>query len=424
MIPVIILAICYWACSGAVTSVKAARAGDAAEEAEDSAPTAATSTDTPLTLNAADVTFGQWQRALYGRWRTRVRSAFPGQHLGKRASDLFGDIGAAAIAGTALFGFGFASGLGWAGMRFVQQRAPRRPRPVTEPPAEPAGPPAPRPQSKARWRRPGNPFTARPADSGPRFGFRRRVICIPNGPDPRADGRVIEAELLGAPTTPPTGRFAGSEYAEVVPARPNAPSAPTAVLPQITASPVTPNGRAMPEILTIHHLFAWARNVVAHTVNAAEVALLRSRSAAERAERSLGRRNSAVARAEFAAVAAAAARGYAVQLEQTSVRFQSLRMDTASITSIGVAITAAVDLGKLTQRRAEAEAVVAAKAASLAVAEEAAALAAAAEAAGAQACANAVQHMHDTVHARQMPHAIAQAATGNAAAHPDVLAAG
>lgn len=179
----------------------------------------------------------------------------------------------------------------------------------------------------------------------------------------------------------------------------------------------------MTEILTIHHLFTWAKAVVAHTVNAVEQALLLARATAERANAALVRSNTALVRAETAAASAAAARGYAVKLEETSARFQGLRMDAASITAIGVGITSAVKYGQLAQSRAEAEAFVAVKAAELAAAEELASAAAAAEAVGAQVFAEAVQQMHDTVHGRQMPHAVAQAVTGNAAAHPSVLAA-
>lgn len=435
MIPVILILISWWACAGAVASVKAARAsgpeqtsGGTAARGAGSRTTAASKTSDPQTSapetdpapGSGDITFGQWQRAAYTRWRRRIRSAIPGQHLGKRASDLIGDISAATIAGTALFGLGFASGLTWAGSRFAQQSATRRARPDSDP-AEDFNS---RPQPGRRWRWTRSPSTTRPPGrrSGPRFGSPRGSTRS-GKPNARTEGGVVDVELIGTPAAPQnTGRFAGAEDADVVPDNrpPIGITPPTSHRPD---HPATPNGRTM-EILTIHHLFAWARAVVAHTVNAVDHALVRSRSATERAAVALARSSAAVARAESAAIAAAAARGYAVQLEETGARFQVLRMDSASMTSIGVAITASISLGQLAHRRAEAEAVVAAKAAELAVAEEVAALAAAAEAAGAQACAEAVQHMHDTVHRHQMPHAIAQAATGNAAAHSSVLAGG
>lgn len=176
------------------------------------------------------------------------------------------------------------------------------------------------------------------------------------------------------------------------------------------------------EILTIHDLFAWARTVIAHVADAAAQSAIRATAATDRAAQALVRGSTAAVRAESALAAAAAGQRYAAQLEETAARFQMLRIDPASLTSIGAGIASAVSLAQASQRRAEAEAAVANIAAALAAAEQNAAEAAAAEAQAAQICAETVQVMHDTVRTHQMPHAEAQAVTGNAAAHSSVLA--
>jgi hypothetical protein len=88
MIPVLIILLAWWASAGAVASVKAARASSSAAATANAA--AGTASDSSAAA-PGDLTFGQWQRAAYSRWKRRIRSAIPGQHLGKKASDLIGD---------------------------------------------------------------------------------------------------------------------------------------------------------------------------------------------------------------------------------------------------------------------------------------------------------------------------------------------
>lgn len=412
MIPVLFVLVVIWAGSGAVASIKAASAGEPTAAAPSSkkgaaAPAAGTPDANADGRNRADITFGQWQRAAYGRWKNKIRAATFGKARGSKAADVIGDGLAAVLAGAGVFGLGFASGTAWAGAKWSQRSARQRLKQQPGTGRKAAG----------RRSKPAPGFTPPPAPNlGPQTGSGNTAPRPGTTPPPgNPSSGVVDAELIDDPNPQPAmpSAFANAEDAEIV-------------LPQLLSSrPDAPNGTSMAtEILTIHHLFAWAKAVIAHTVNTVEAALVRARTAAERAAMALARSGAAVARADSAAVAAGKAHAYAVQLEQTAARFQVLRMDNASLASIGAAITAAVNFGQLAQRRAEAEAFVAAKSAELAAAEEAASAAAAAEAAGAQHLAEAVQNMHDTVQAHQMPHAEAQAVTGNAAAHSSVLAAG
>lgn len=408
MFPVLIIALVWWAGAGAVATIKAARAGDTATAAAQPAAAGPPPPDS--------ITFGQWQRAAYSRWKKRIRSAIPGRHLGRRASDLIGDITAAAIAGAAVFGFGFASGTVWIGGRRAGRGARQRLRPN-------AGTPGPGTAPRGFRFRAARPSpTARPA-SGPNPAGgpgRSRGPGAPQNPNtppqpgPQQDNGVVDAEIIDdAPAAqPPVSQYGGAEDAEIIYA-------------QLTASsPDTPNGHDMAsEILTIHHLISVAKEVIAHTAEAAGQSLVRASSALERAGHALVRSKTASTRAAGALVLADQARTHAVQLQETAARFQVLRMDPASLASMGEAIAAAAASGQAEQRRAEAAAVTAAKAAELAAAEQNEAEASDASAKAAQRYAETVQIMHDTVIARQMPHAEAQAATGNAAAHASVLAA-
>ncbi|ACU71781.1 hypothetical protein Caci_2872 [Catenulispora acidiphila DSM 44928] len=423
MIPIILIAIAWWAGSGVVATVKAARAstpatagggatagaGPKTAGARNTGKGAPSSGSSP-SLGPGDITFGQWQRSLYRRWKTKTRAHLPGRRLGGKLADLFGDATAASLAGAAIFGLGFVSGATWTAKkrtaRGTQNKTQRQSRTPKNGSASTAG---------RRWSRPGTP-------SGGTTGFslRRRGAQQPNVPphsSARPDDAVIDAELtddIQAPVTTPS-QFASSEYADIV-NQPELPAHPTAI---ITA----PNGHAMAaEILTIHDLFRWAKNAFAYAVSAVEQSTVRANSAIERAANALVRSSTAVARHETAVATANKARQHAAQLEETAARFSVLRVDNASMTSIGVGITTAVGLAQTEQRRADAEAVVAEIAASLAAAEQIAAECNQASAQAAILHAEAVKNMHDTVQRHQGPHSEAQAMTGNAAAHQTVLA--
>lgn len=423
MIPVVIILIAWWAGSGVVASVKAARAsgptprpaGGAAAGSKSAAasnPAAPKGTPTSKTgpaLGPGDVTFGQWQRSLYRRWKTKARAHLPGQHLGRKLADLFGDVTAASLAGAAIFGMGFVSGTTWT----AKKRSARNAQTKTKRPNTPTNVTTP----NGNPRRPRQPRPGTPTGGIPGFRSRRRNAQNP----PRyttgaSEANVIDAELtddIQAPTTAPS-QFASNEYADVV--LPALPSHPTA---SITA----PNGHAMAaEILTIHDLFRWAKDAFTYAANAVEQSTVRANSAIERTSHALVRSSSATTRAEKASTTADAAIQHATHLEETAARFSVLRMDAASMSSIGVGITTAVGLAQTERRKAEAQAAVAAIAASLAAAEQAAAEAEQASAQAAILHAEAVKNMHDTVQLHQGPHAEAQSMTGNAAAHESVLA--
>lgn len=424
MIPVILILIAWWAGSGVVASIKASRASDpgasgtaagtAGSKSAKASAASAAQTAAPKSgqaLHPGDVTFGQWQRSLYRRWKTKTRAHLPGQHLGKKLTDLFGDVTAASLAGAAVFGLGFASGVTWTASRRTARAAQTK---TQRRPGTPTGGAA-----AGGWRRPGG---TRPRT--PSSGFnpgRRRTAQDQTPPRPATgagDDTVLDFELLDdgqTPTVPNGSQFASDEYADVV-------------LPELTATNPTittaPNGHAMAEILTIHHLLRWAQGAFEHAVNVIEQSAVRARSALDRASHALVRSNTAIARRDTAIAVADTAQQHATQLETTAARFSTLRMDPASMTSIGVGITTAVGLAQAEQRRAEAEAEVARWSTGLAAAEQTAAEAAQASAQAAAVHAEAVRNMHDTVRRHQMPHAEALAATGNDAAHPSVLAAG
>jgi hypothetical protein len=423
MIPVILIVIAWWAGSGVVTHIKTARTSNPQQKAtSNSAPatgakTAAAAPGAPQprrTLAPGDVTFRQWQRSLYDRSKARIRSRIPGQRLGKKATDLLGDVTAAALASSLMFGMGFTLGGAWAGARTAQRRTQRTRGATSAPKNGPAG--------NNRQRQPRNPRPGMLPGSG--TGFNPRRTAQDQTPPRYATGfgaAVPVFELLDDNTAPTFGanpsQYASSEYADVV-------------LPELTAhnpsaTPTATNGTSMAsEILTIHHLLRWAQGAFEHAVNVINQSRVRASSAIERASHALVRSNTAVARRDTAVAVADTAHQHAVQLEETAARFSTLRMDSASMTSIGVGITTAVGLAQAERRRAEAEAAVAERAAALAVAEQVAAEAAQASAQAAAIHAEAVQNMHDTVRRNQMPHAEALAATGNDAAHPSLLAAG
>ncbi|WP_297826535.1 hypothetical protein [Mycobacterium sp.] len=410
MIAVVVLVLCYWACSGAVASIKAARATQPATTTPNG-----TQPKPGSRLNPGAVTFGQWQRSLYRRWKTKTRAHLPGQHLGRKLADLFGDVTAASLAGAAIFGMGFVSGATWTAKkrtaRAAQAKTQRRP-----------GTPKSTSAPGGRWRQPRNPRPGTPPGGAAGFNPGRRRTAQDQTPPRGAnadDNTILDFELLDVETpttTANSGQFSSTEYADVV--LPELPAHPTA---SITA----PNGHAMAaEILTIHHLLRWAQGTFEHAANVIEQSAVRARSALDRASHALVRSNTAIARRDTAVAVADTAQQHAAQLEATAARFSTLRMDPASMTSIGVGITTAVGLAQAEQRRAEAEAEVARWSAGLAAAEQTAAEAAQASAQAAAVHAEAVKNMHDTVRRNQMPHAEALAATGNDAAHPSVLAAG
>lgn len=415
MIPVLFIVLCYWACAGAVASVKAARANPAAKPAATKQPASAGSS-TPATPGTAkplppnDVTFGQWGRSAYNRWKKKIRSALPGKHGGKKWSDPFMDGAAAAMAGAALFSFGFASGTAWAGLRITKRReAKQTQRPAAGKQTKPGG--------SGRRQRSGRKTTFGPWGTMPTSNTRTRAGA-PKQAARERDGEVIDAEIVGdaipgPQTSAAPSQFTSTEYADLV------------GVPELLArNPDTLNGNPMAEILTIHHLLAWAQHAFQRAVNVIEQSTTRAISAADRAGSALVRSSSAIARHEKAVEGATAAHQDAAQMEATAARFSTLRMDQASMTSIGVAITSAVGLAQAKQRHAEAEAAVAAAAATLAAAEQTAAETAQASAQAAAVHAEAVQNMHETVRKNQMPHAEALAATGVDAAHPSLLAAG
>ena len=71
MIPVLFVLLVVWAGSGAVASIKTARASTPGAPAAKGASTTGT-TAAPTATALADVTFGQWQRAAYGRWKNKL----------------------------------------------------------------------------------------------------------------------------------------------------------------------------------------------------------------------------------------------------------------------------------------------------------------------------------------------------------------
>lgn len=431
MVPVIIIVIAWWASSGVVARIRGNRAAGSGQTvsaaAFNSGPGAKTKVTAPnATASAAgaarsrrplapgDVTFRQWQRSLYDRSKRKLRSHIFGKGGGGKAKDLLGDFTAAAIAGSLAFGMGFTLGGAWAGARTAQRKAQKKTQPAAGTPRSSS--------TGSGWRRPGNPRPGTPSGGAAGFTAGRWRTAQDQTPPRYANGTgndgVIEAELLDDGHAPPTitggSQYASNEYADVV-------------LPELLAKNPTittaPNGHAMAEILTIHHLFAWAKTAIAHAVNAVEQSKVRASSAIERASHALVRSGSAVTRHENAIATAEVAHQHATQLEETAARFSGLRMDNASMTSIGVAITTAVGLAQAERRRAETAAVVAERAAALAAAEQA-------DAEANQACAQAailhteaVKNMHDTVAQHQMPHSEALAMTGNDAAHPSALAA-
>lgn len=424
MIPVILILIAWWAGSGVVTSIKAGRATDPAAggaaagtagsksaKASTASATQAAAPKSGQALRPGDVTFGQWQRSLYRRWKTKTRAHIFGQHRGKKLADLAGDVTAASLAGAAIFGMGFASGVTWTASRRSARTAQTKTQ--RQPGTQTGG------TGVGGWRRSGGP---RPGTPSGGFNPGRRRTAQDQTPPRSATGAdcdtVLDFELLDdgqTPTAPNGSQFSSTEYADVV--LPELPAHPTA---SITA----PNGHAMAaEILTIHHLLRWAQGAFEHAANVIEQSAVRARSALDRASHALVRSNTAIARRDTAVAVADTAQQHAAQLEATAARFSTLRMDPASMTSIGVGITTAVGLAQAEQRRAEAEAEVARWSAGLAAAEQTAAEAAQASAQAAAVHAEAVKNMHDTVRRNQMPHAEALAATGNDAAHPSVLAA-
>lgn len=431
MIPVLIILGAWWAVSGVVSYVKerhspngngARLRNPASSTAPQSsgntrakrrstgtgtdAPNADTSTRRPPHLG--DVTFRQWQASMFRRWKLRVRSHLPGQRLGRRAIDLAGDITAASIAGAAVFGAGFISGSVWAGarlstrsMRNKAQGAPKTSRRNQAP--------------RGGQQQPGNPLGSADWPTGFGFGPGPHYDDTQNTNKPRStgDADVIDAELLDDTETPgpPASPFVSDEYADVV------------GQPQLLAYyPEPRSGDPVSEILTIHQLFDFSKTVITQATETAEQDAIRANSASERAEQASNRSLTAGNRAEQAGLIAGDATSQATQLEETAARFSSLNMDSASLASMTTVIEAANTHATDKRRRAEAEANVAAIAAALAQAEEEAAAAAAASAKSAINLVEAAKGMHDTVQAHQMPHAEAQAATGNAAAHASVLA--
>lgn len=419
MIAVILLLGTWWAVSGAVAHVKRALASEPAT-VQSTASASAGSTPPHAKrgrrINSDDVTFGQWQQAMYRRWKTNIRRHLPGQRLGRRAVDLVGDITAATLAGGAIFGMGFISGTTWMGSRWAVHHARTRTR---------STPRSARPQPETDNNRPplDENFTT---PDGFNLGFEDTVHR--DGWQPRPgwpfnsasysgfNDEPIDAELtddIGAPAAPAANsRFAGDEYADIV------------GQPELLAHyPEPRSGDNVSEILTIHHLFDLSKAVIAQATGTAEQDTIRANSASERAEQASNRSLTAGNRAEQAGIIAGDATSQATKLEEAAARFSGLNMDSASLASMTTVIEAANTHAADKRRRAEAEANVAAIAATLAQAEDVAAAAAAASATSAMNLVEAAKGMHDTVQAHQMPHAEAQAATGNAAAHASVLAA-
>jgi hypothetical protein len=416
MIPMIVIVILCWACSGAVTSIKAARASGSGGTREGATASGKSNSGTggspsgkssAKPLGVGDVTFGQWQRSLYGRWQSKLRSHLPGQRHGKKIRDLASDVTAATVAGAAVFGMGWASGAAWAGARWAQRDFRKKVE-------REFGSSDRRSTTGNNRRRPGAPGST--AGRGRRTS--KDTTAPRGGRGNTPDNEVIDAEIIdGAePSTPAPSQFDSAEYADVV--------LPELLANNPTASPTALNGHTMAaEILTIHDLFRWAKDAFTYAVTAVEQSTIRANSAIERAGHALVRSSSATARAENAHAVAGTAIQHATHLEETAARFSTLRMDAASMTSIGAGITTAVGLAQAERRKAEAQAVVAEIAASLAAAEQAAAEAEQASAQAAILHAEAVKGMHDTVQSHQGPHSEAQSMTGNAAAHESVLAA-
>lgn len=410
MIPVLIIALGWWAVSGAVASVKAARATEpnTTKPAANATPNGGRATQRRR-INPDDVTFGQWQQAMYRRWKTNLRRHLPGQRLGRRAIDLAGDITAASIAGAAIFGAGFVSGATWIGSRRLARdvRGKTQGAPKTS---------QRRQSPHGGQQRPGESVLFDNTDWPTGFGPGPRHGGTQNTNKPRntaSDADVIDAEILDDTETPapPASPFVSDEYADLV------------GQPELLAHYPDTNGTHMAsEILTIHHLFDFSKNVITQAADTAEQDTIRANSASERAEQASNRSLTAGNRAEQAGLIAGDATSQATRLEETAARFSSLNMDSTSLASMTSVIEAANAHAADKRRRAEAEANVAAIAAALAQAEEEAAAAAAASAKSAINLVEAAKGMHDTVQAHQMPHAEAQAVTGNAAAHASVLA--
>ena len=424
MIPVIFLIISWWACSGVAAGVKASRAARNERAAADAGRNGRTTRTGDATnpdgstarrnrpSSLGDVTFRQWQSSMFRRWKTRVRSHLPGRRLGRRVVDLAGDVTAAGIAGAAAFGAGFIFGATWAGARWSAHSARRK--------AQDATATARQHRTAGNGRpRTDDPFTTWPTGfgfaPGPHFEDRQAPHTPPNGYGYGApDDDVIDAELTDdIPATVPTpSPFASTEYADLV------------GVPELLAhNPEPTPGDFMAEILNIHRLFEYSKAVITTATNDAEQDAIRANSAGERAEQAGNRSITAGNRAESAGLIAAEATSQATQLEETAARFSSLNMDSTSLASINGAIESANAVATAQRRRAEAEARVAALHAALAAAEDEAAAAAAESARVTMAHVEQVKNMHDTVQTHQMPHAEAQAATGNAAAHASVLAA-
>lgn len=431
MIPVIIIAIAWWAGSGVVATIKAARASEPAPAADSmrsggassksaKAPNAAASKGSPTTktgpaLGPGDVTFGQWQRSLYRRMQRRFRNRLPGQRGGKRVRDLIGDITAASVAGAVIFGMGFASGTTWAASRRSARRVRTKTQGTAAGPGRGSGAGAGPGRRGPRRQPPGAP-TPGPG-AGPNRGGTPNSNTPPGpNPNPGTDDEPIEAELLDDTETPAppnsTSQYDSTEYADLV------------GQPELLAHyPEPRSGDPMSEILNIHHLFDFSKKTIVIATEHAEQAGIRANSAGERAEQASNRSITAGNRAESAGLVAADATAQATQLEETAARFSGLNMDSASLASIASAIEGANAVAAAERRRAEAEDHVADCAAALAAAEDAAAAAAAESAKASIGYVEQVKYMHDTVQAHQMPHAEAQVLTGNAAAHESVLAA-
>lgn len=358
MVPVLIVAAFIWAACGVATHISAALASDLDPDDD---PTQAT--------------FGQWRRAAYRRMRTRLRSRMPGRPGGGKPREMLADGAASALAGGALFAAGFLSGATWFAGRVASHRSRQRlrNRRAGHRPSGPAG------------TRPGGPDRPPPTPlDDPAKTTRVRVDVV--DPDPADDTSKSPTVPTGTATRGPI------EDIEEIPNPTTAATADPATPPINTA----PNGEPMSEILTIHHLFAWARTAAAGAAKDMEEATLRS--------------NAATARAENAAVSATAASAKATELEGAAARFSGLGIDKASLASMANAYEANSIHAANERRRAHAEAALAT------IARQCAA--------SAEATKQAVLAMEATVRAHQAPHAEAQAITGNAAAHSSVLAAG
>lgn len=354
MLPVLIVALFIWAATGVATDISAAFASDITSDAD-----------------PARTTFGQQRRAAYQRMRNRFRSRMHGRPGGGHPREMFADGAASALAGATLFAAGFVSGAAWFAGRVAGHRSRQRLR-DRRAGQRPAGPAGTRPSSPDR--------PAPPALDDPARSTRVRV-------------EVVDAELLddepGRPNaTGTTVREDIDDIEEVTD-----PTTPHTANPAIATAP---DGEPMPEILTIHDLFAWARDVAAGAAKNMEASSLRS--------------NAATARAETAAGSAGDATAKATELEGAAARFGGLNIDQASLSSMATAYQTGTAYAAIERRRAQAEAAVAA------IAREAAT--------AAEAHQQAVIAMDNTVRAHQAPHAEALVATGNAAAHASILAAG